>query len=588
MILRTPTLGVLLALAAGALAVLPTIPPSSTRRSMEVIAEWRTVDFAFPNRVVRDAAILTGEFEPENVVVLDVDAYGEGKHQRIFVTTPRLKSGVPATLSELSLDESSVAPKLRPFPSWAWNEQGDCDNLISVFRTATDQCGRLWVVDSGTVNVFAGAERVCPPKLVVFDLRGGGREGHELVARYTFPASQREPTTLVINVAVDVRGSDPGSCRDAYAYVADVTEPAILVYDMRRNKSWRVLSNLLYPYPLHGSFKINGAEFDLMDGVFGMAVGQLVNGDRRLYFHSLASVRESWVSTRALRNQTEYSVEQGTSLAKQFHVSDPRRTSQSAAEAIDTNGVLFFSLLSENALACWNTRLPYAPKNIHIVAKDDKTMQFGSGLKVVGRHVWMLSSRFQNVMVDRVRPEETNYRVLVAPIAELVQGTSCAVPGADNVVDVDTGLPLFRPQGQTPSGYGGGLSSFGSSIAFGSTPPSYGAPPPPSGAHGALHGVSGGPGGAYGFSHHTPHPRPGGYGYGYGGSTQQPSSYHQQHHGSGSGPGPSGSGPSASGHSGHSGPSGPGYSGPGHSAHSGYAATGAGDSIVFRDPVDGF
>lgn len=98
----------------------------------------------------------------------------------------------------------------------------------------TDQCGRLWVIDSGTVNVFSGAERLCPPKLVVFDLRG--RDGAELVAKYTFPSAQREPTTLAITVAVDVRGTDPGSCRDAFAYVADVTEPAILVYDMRRNR----------------------------------------------------------------------------------------------------------------------------------------------------------------------------------------------------------------------------------------------------------------------------------------------------------------------------------------------------------------
>lgn len=573
MILRSSALVALLTLLGGALSLHPTIP-SLSRRSMEVIAEWRTVDFAYPNRVVRDSAILTGDFVPNNVVVLDVDAYGEGKHQRIFVTTPRLKPGVPATLSELSIEESSVAPKLRPFPSWAWNEQGDCDNLISVFRTTTDQCGRLWVLDSGTVNVFAGAERVCPPKLVVFDLRSGGREGPEVVAKYTFPSAQREATTLTINVVVDVRGSDPVSCRDAFAYVADVTEPALLVYDLRRNRSWRVLSNLLYPYPLHGSFNINGAEFDLMDGVFGMAVGPLSNGDRRLYFHSLASVRESWVSTRVLRNQTEYGDEPSPDLSKQFHVSEPRRTSQAAAEAIDTNGVLFFSLLSENALACWNTRLPYSHQNIHVVAKDDKTMQFGSGMKVVGRHVWMLSSRFQNVMVDRVRPEEVNYRVLVAPIADLVQGTSCHVPGADNVVDVDTGLPLFRPQ--PPSGFGSGLSSFGSSIAYGSTPPSYGAHPP-TGVHGGLHGHPSGSGGAFGFSHLTPHPRPGVHGHvhGLGGSTQQPSSYHQQHHGSASG-----SGPSASGHSGPS--------ASGHSGHSGFSATGSGDSIVFRDPVDGF
>lgn len=93
-----------------------------------------------------------------------------------------------------------------------------------------------------------------------------------------------------------------------------------------------MLSNLLYPYPLHGSFSINGAEFDLMDGVFGMALGPMLHGDRRLFFHSLASVRESWVSTRVLRNRSNFGDEPIPAVSRLFHASEPRRSSQSAAE----------------------------------------------------------------------------------------------------------------------------------------------------------------------------------------------------------------------------------------------------------------
>ena len=97
-------------------------------------------------------------------------------------------------------------------------------------------------------------------------------------------------------------------------------------------RSWRVLSNLFYPYPLNGNFKVNGVEFDLMDGVFGLAVGPVLNGDRKLFFHSLASVRESWVSTRVLRNESHFAEEPDPTVSRLFHVSEPRRTSQSAAE----------------------------------------------------------------------------------------------------------------------------------------------------------------------------------------------------------------------------------------------------------------
>jgi hypothetical protein len=93
-----------------------------------------------------------------------------------------------------------------------------------------------------------------------------------------------------------------------------------------------VLSNLFYPYPLHGNFQVNGVEFDLMDGVFGLALGPQHGSDRKLYFHSLASVRESWVSCRVLRNESNFGAEPDPTVGRQFHVSEPRRTSQSAAE----------------------------------------------------------------------------------------------------------------------------------------------------------------------------------------------------------------------------------------------------------------
>jgi hypothetical protein len=40
--------------------------------------------------------------------------------------------------------------------------------------------------------------------------------------------------------------------------------------------------------------------------------------------------------------------------------------------------------------------------------------------------IWALTSRFQNIMVDKVNLDEVNYRILRAPVAELVSGTSCS------------------------------------------------------------------------------------------------------------------------------------------------------------------
>lgn len=155
-----------------------------------------------------------------------------------------------------------------------------------------DECGRLWVLDTGKLI----DTRICPPQLLVFNL-----ENNRLISRYRFPNDQLLSDSLLITPAVDIR--DPtGRCHDTFVYIADVSRFQLIVYDHRNRKSWNIQNNLFYPYPPHGHFTINGESFDLMDGLFGLALSPLnSNGDRTLYFHSLASVTECSVSTSIIR-----------------------------------------------------------------------------------------------------------------------------------------------------------------------------------------------------------------------------------------------------------------------------------------------
>lgn len=61
------------------------------------------------------------------------------------------------------------------------------------------------------------------------------------------------------------------------------------------------------------------------------------------------------------------------------------RSSQSAAQAMDQNGVLFFGLLSDLAIGCWNSiSYPeYGGTNTEVVVVNPDTLQFPSGLKVI-------------------------------------------------------------------------------------------------------------------------------------------------------------------------------------------------------------
>lgn len=156
-----------------------------------------------------------------------------------------------------------------------------------------DSCGRLWVLDTGKL----GEKQVCQPQLLAFSL-----SSNSLISRYRFPKDQVQEDSLFVTPMVDVRGNNDAKCRDTYVYIADVTGFAMLVYDHRNARSWAIHNNLFYPYPPHGTFTINNESFDLMDGILGLALGPIrPNGDRILYFHSLAGRTESWVPTSVIR-----------------------------------------------------------------------------------------------------------------------------------------------------------------------------------------------------------------------------------------------------------------------------------------------
>lgn len=98
---------------------------------------------------------------------------------KIFVTVPRRRPGVPATLSSISVkSQKGSSPTFHPYPSQAINElhvscacfsqstefiecvplwfqpnlSPDSNRIISVYRTRVDACNRLWFIDTGLLE----------------------------------------------------------------------------------------------------------------------------------------------------------------------------------------------------------------------------------------------------------------------------------------------------------------------------------------------------------------------------------------------------------------------------------------------------
>ncbi|XP_069675222.1 dopaminechrome tautomerase-like [Periplaneta americana] len=386
----------------------------------QIVYQWKEVDYNFPSQQMRNNAINSGAYKVGNAVPLDMDVSNLDPYNRLFVTTPRFLPGVPATLN--TVDPANGL--LTPYPDWSWHTQGDCDGITSVLRTKIDKCGQLWVIDAGEVDTFTNAsKRICQPQVLAFDITND-----KFLWRYKLPDDMVKGRSLLGNVEVLLKNS----CKNAYVYMADLQGYRVVVLDAVTPRSWIANSNLFYPYPFDGHFDINGRQFDLMDGVFGMALSPQdpTTGDSTMYFHSLASTWESMVSTRTLNKESNF--RNGQSPTTEFSYSIGQRSGQAGPSAMDKQGrALFFSILPKNSLNCWSPRLQYRSENIVQLMRNDETFQFNSGLKIKedanGREwLFALTSQLQNIITGSWDKNAVKYRILKAPVDVLVQGTTCA------------------------------------------------------------------------------------------------------------------------------------------------------------------
>lgn len=109
------------------------------------------------------------------------------------------------------------------------------------------------------------------------------------------------------------------------------------------------------------------------------------------------------------------------------------------------SGVIFFSQVATNAIACWNTAKPLTKSNIAIIARDDSLMIYPGDITVRNgcfNIYHFINSRFCSqidndgmiyVMTNalplfnyaRVNPENYNYRVWRRLAADAIHGTAC-------------------------------------------------------------------------------------------------------------------------------------------------------------------
>ncbi|ETN62427.1 hypothetical protein AND_005898 [Anopheles darlingi] len=407
----------------------PASPTTQAERQFRVMYEWNVLDFAFATEDERSRALYSGRYIPKNVLISDCKPHTN----RLYLTIPRMLPGVPATLGYVVRPENNgrTDPEIVPYPSWEMNERGNCSALQFVQGIAVDKHGIMWVVDSGrTETLSRGADHVvCPPKLLLLDLKRNGT----VLLRYQFPKSVVPPGNNYLNkVVVD----------DAYggfAYITDNSgaDPGIVVFSRRLVRSWKVRENNSMRAARNSvRFAVNGTELNFSIHIDSIALGPYYNPnlesddghdpllgsqnyERNVYYCPLSSHHIYSLPASLLRDP-EFNARATPRDILEAVIDYGEKSSQTDGMIMDNQGVLYYGLLGEHAIARWDTYKPFTPKNQQIVARDPTFIQWvdSMGFDHEG-YLYVTINRLHNFVAGRLNPLEVNFRILRGKTAGL-------------------------------------------------------------------------------------------------------------------------------------------------------------------------
>lgn len=98
----------------------------------------------------------------------------------------------------------------------------------------------------------------------------------------------------------------------------------------------------------------------------------------------------------------------------------------SATDLHKPTGVLFMSLVNQNALGCWNTNKAFTPDNFDIVQKNDQKMIYPCDLKVYKDDVILLTNNMPIFLYSSLNYDEVNFRIWMNSVDAAVSSTKCS------------------------------------------------------------------------------------------------------------------------------------------------------------------
>lgn len=342
-------------------------------------------------------------------------------NNKLFITVPRRRNGVPSSLNYVDMNNAQRHNvPLTPYPNWDVNrlDYEGSERIVSVYRMAIDECDRAWMIDTGLIEIPGNNTRVQPAAILIVDLNTDA-----IIRRYVLPDNVLRPASIPAYIVVDTTST---TCDDAYAYIPDLAGYGLIVYSLKRNTAWRVNHNYFYLEPLRGEFNIGGIQFQWSDGIFSAGLSKIQDdGNRNLYFHSMAGSNLYSVSTRILKDRNL--------ATRSYHgndfkfLGDRGEFAQTSASALhQPTGILFFGLVNQNGLGCYNTNKPFKRENFVTLQKDSEKMIYPCDVKVAKDKIVLLTNNMPIFLYSKLDYTQTNFRIWISDVRNVAKGTTCA------------------------------------------------------------------------------------------------------------------------------------------------------------------
>ncbi|XP_063899450.1 L-dopachrome tautomerase yellow-f2 [Helicoverpa armigera] len=336
--------------------------------------------------------------------------------KKLFITVPRRRYGIPSTLNYVDLDSKESSPLLKPYPNSA-----SVDKFFSVYRPRVDACGRLWMVDTGLLEIPGDFQRNKKPEIIIIDLKTD-----EEILRYTIPDKVlvNGTTSGLTSITVDVTSS---TCDDAFAYINDLAQNGLIVFSLKRKDSWR-FEHPTFKYDVGATnFSVAGHNLNWKDGLFSIALSDPDSkGVRKAYYHPLMSTQEFSVSNEVLKNPDSVS---DPKIAESFKLEGVRGAfSQSGSHDFHSGTkTLLFANVAQDSIMCWNTKVPLISKISVPVAQSHTKLVYISDLKVKEDDVWVLVNQIPTFIYSKYDTSKNNFFVHKGRVQDIIKTTLCDV-----------------------------------------------------------------------------------------------------------------------------------------------------------------